>query len=426
MTRSLPQPPEPATPDSGGLVERVFAIAVLLVFTDGIIRLLVTEGRPSGVDLGEGSRAYQLAAAFTYFGTLLLVLSRPTRMMRLARTHWLLLLPVLLAITSATWSQEPTLSIRRGIALLATTAFAFYLTSRYSFRQFLRLLGFTFALVVLSSFVFGIGLRKYGVHSDIHAGDWRGIFVHKNRLGLMMVLGLTVFASLAIGERGLARTASLASAVGAGILLILSNSVLSAIVGAFVLFTLPVLLLQRQRRTGGWILGAWLGCAAAGVALALANAGAILPHIGRDPTFSGRTFLWAVSLDRWLDRPILGYGYRAFWIAGASASANAWKLLGWEPTSAHNSFLDILLELGIVGLIPFLMMLLRYAPFLFRSLRRGPFGVWYILATIALTSLSLGESVLLAQNSISWVMLVATFIYARQQSSDTLPPAAGA
>ena len=47
------------------------------------------------------------------------------------------------------------------------------------------------------------------------------------------------------------------------------------------------------------------------------------------------------------DSPILGVGYGSFWIGNTH---NLWDGHFWKPAQGHNGYIDVYLELGIVGL----------------------------------------------------------------------------
>jgi len=67
----------------------------------------------------------------------------------------------------------------------------------------------------------------------------------------------------------------------------------------------------------------------------------ITSSLGRDSTLTGRTEVWADVLPARGQQPLLGYGLGSFW-------TDARRKLYDIPT-AHNGYLDILLELGEVG-----------------------------------------------------------------------------
>lgn len=62
-------------------------------------------------------------------------------------------------------------------------------------------------------------------------------------------------------------------------------------------------------------------------------------------TLTGRTALWATSLDLWLERPVLGYGQDAW--------SESWRAqYGYTfAGQAHNQFVQALVQTGLVGLL---------------------------------------------------------------------------
>jgi len=77
---------------------------------------------------------------------------------------------------------------------------------------------------------------------------------------------------------------------------------------------------------------------------------AIAPLIGRDAQLTGRVDLWLILPSYIAERPWLGYGFGAFWVADSANVSLIWNAVGWTPPHAHDGWLDALLELGVVGL----------------------------------------------------------------------------
>jgi O-antigen ligase len=79
---------------------------------------------------------------------------------------------------------------------------------------------------------------------------------------------------------------------------------------------------------------------------------------GNSPeTLTGRIPLWNFLISNYLDaRPLLGYGFQGFWspehILRVSASQD------WLIMHAHSGYLNLVLELGYVGLVLFSVVLL--------------------------------------------------------------------
>jgi len=68
---------------------------------------------------------------------------------------------------------------------------------------------------------------------------------------------------------------------------------------------------------------------------------------GRDATIAGRAELWS-DLLALRTNPIFGVGFESFWLGERlkTISESRW----WHPTEAHNGYLEIYLDLGVVGL----------------------------------------------------------------------------
>jgi O-antigen ligase len=79
--------------------------------------------------------------------------------------------------------------------------------------------------------------------------------------------------------------------------------------------------------------------------------GAIAPLVGRDAQLTGRVELWLILPSYIAERPWLGYSFGAFWVADSTNVSLIWDAIGWTPPHAHDGWLDLLLELGVVGLV---------------------------------------------------------------------------
>jgi O-antigen ligase len=102
--------------------------------------------------------------------------------------------------------------------------------------------------------------------------------------------------------------------------------------------------------------------------------------LGRDPTLTGRTEIWKDLLIfdyNW----ILGTGYESFWLG--ERLIQVWTEAGYI-TQAHNGYLEIYLNLGIVGLFILVGMLISSYRRICRSFTHSP-----VLAPLVLASWTL-------------------------------------
>ena len=85
-------------------------------------------------------------------------------------------------------------------------------------------------------------------------------------------------------------------------------------------------------------------------------------------------------------RPLLGYGFYAFWLGMKGESARLIVGTHWVFGYAHNGFLEIWLQLGLVGVVVFFITLFQAIKNAWFCLRRGcPPGVQWYIGIIALT-----------------------------------------
>ncbi len=416
------------------VLEKSFVVFALLLFMGAVLPLfrqptlpgLVASGGPEGRDLFS-----QMLFLCVYVVTFVLVVTRWKKLVRVLTSDKLLLLLVSLALVSLFWSAAPGLTLQRGVALLGTTLFGAYLATRYTLNQQLRLLAWGLGLAAIFSVIFALVLPYYGISSGAQtvgelptertARAWRGVFSTNNVLGRLMVLGAVVFLLTV-----LQRKRQLLAWAGFGlcsVLILLANSATALMILLTLLALLPLYTALRWRRNffvPMLIFTTLLGGSVA--SLIISNPEALLDVLGRDITLTGRTELWKASLEMIWQRPFLGYGYNAFWLGWEGGSSYVWLITGYEMPHAHNGFLDLWLDLGLLGVSIFALWLvsnLVRGVGLIRA-SRGLEGTWPLLYLTFITFYNLTESAILSRNSIFWVLFVAIALSLRFPRSSTL------
>ena len=105
---------------------------------------------------------------------------------------------------------------------------------------------------------------------------------------------------------------------------------------------------------------------------------------GHSETFWGRIDFWHVVIGM-AGSPIVGAGYDSFFLG--DRMEKLWKMYYWHPTEAHNGYLGIFLDLGIVGVI--MLLLAQYKGFETNVLKALKENNWYgrVLLTFFVSSL---------------------------------------
>lgn len=125
--------------------------------------------------------------------------------------------------------------------------------------------------------------------------------------------------------------------------------------------------------------------------------GGVAGAVGRDPTLTDRTKIWAVLLAMHTN-PLLGTGYESFWLGPRLLWV--WQSPAGHVNEAHNGYLQVYLNLGLVGLV----LLLAFLIASYRTICKrgktlsglGSLGValWIILAFYNTSEAAFGGGVL--------------------------------
>lgn len=288
-------------------------------------------------------------------------LVRRERILRTMLPRLFLFLAPAVALFSVVWSEAPKETFKYAIEFGLTVLAGLLLSSARSQAAVLKGLTLAFLAYVGTAVAFG-GSVAIGVGAGGYA--FSGLSASKNLLGDIASSGLIISVStlmLAVRYRqpGWAMIAALAvlldvyavaAARSAGALLGLG-------IGACALLALAPLL-----GVGKWVR-AWLTGA---VALCIIAAGLsyrwltqTMIEVGaqvfdKDPTLTGRTYLWYRAADLIQEKPVLGRGYQAFWLQGNMDAEGLWRYFGIDERGGftfHNTAVELLVTLGWVGLI---------------------------------------------------------------------------
>jgi exopolysaccharide production protein ExoQ len=312
-----------------------------------------------------------------------------------------------LAILSAGWSDDAFFTGRRAIVLLLTTLFAVYLGSRFTAEDHLNFFGWLLVFSVVGSIVVIILAPQFGISHDLHEGALKGVFSHKNLLGRQMVFGIL---TLVIGRPTRIPKWLLRGTLFAAILLLIFSSSAGALITlAIVLGFCFLLNLPRKRYKSKAPL--WIGLIPILLLLTVLvvfNADIVLGPLGRDTSLTGRVPLWFAIGQSIGQQPLLGHGYALFWVH-TSGSLLAVVATGWNALSSQNGYLDLCLDLGLVGLALFLTYLISAMRLGAKQLNTesGLRSKWPIAFFLFFTLQNFHESDLLRLGTFLWVPFVA-------------------
>lgn len=257
---------------------------------------------------------------------------------------------------STAFSIEPAVSARRLISLfILFGGVVSVLVLARDARQFAGVLGGCVLAVLVLCYLGLVLVPDRAMHTALdviepeHAGSWRGVYAHKNGAGAAM--GMFLFIGLFWAGMG-QRLLGWSVVALAGLFLAFTFSKTSLAMTPAVLGLTWACTLARSRHWHRLVL---LGPLALLLAMTVGSVmvpaiGSLIASLMSDPTYTGRTEIWAFALDNIAKRPITGFGYGAFWESvyyGGGADATTWVN---RATDAHDGYLNTALESGLPGL----------------------------------------------------------------------------
>jgi O-antigen ligase len=285
------------------------------------------------------------------------------------RINALVLLPlvmlILWAVLSASWSPDPAISFKRVVALLCGVMLAAGLVRQYEMETIAEMALLNGVVVALVGVVVELVLsRTYATNEEYRfAGT-----IHPNHQGAYAAVML--LSSMYLGwvkhDRRFWFFALFAIAV---LFATKSRTALAAVIAGAVVF---IALVWKPRQKVTIFLVAF--CVVT-TTIMLDIAGAfsnleqtvLLDRQNADPTtLTGRTVIWEFAFDKIRDdstRMLTGFGFGGFWTKDMVAELDS--RAHFKLAEGHNAFLDLLLECGVVGLFFYLWALFASSVALF-------------------------------------------------------------
>src|ERR1051325_5905584 len=278
----------------------------------------------------------------------------------LRRHKWLVALLAYMFV-STFWSEITLIAMRRWMRELIVFFMALLLVSEASPRRALESLLRRCAYVLLPFSVVLIKYypllgRQYARYSGMEM--WTGATGHKNELGRLCMITILFFLWSFYRRWRKSSTngdyshvwiwADISVIIIAVYLLFGANSSTSKatlVVGVTILLVLRLFrkLKFTLPQVGVLALVVFvIGFGALAPFLGGSNVAVFSSSLGRDSTLTGRTDVWAAVLPAMRQQPLFGHGFGSFW-------TDARREL-YEIPTAHNGYLDVMLELGLVGL----------------------------------------------------------------------------
>ena len=370
----------------------------------------VGPGVPSIEKAMEGNPTSRMIFIVLIAAAVVVLFKRRAALLTFVRANRGILILYAYMLLSVAWSIYPGISFRRYIKMIGFLLMAILVASEedhhkaleHVFRRYI-------AVCLMLSFFFIRTNRSIGYMISVHGDHFMaGIANHKNDLGILCVYSLIFLLMRAIRlwpsinyldmalflvnayllTRAHSMTAYILAFLGVALLLALkiagSFRRVAILVMILVIVTLPILMITMNS-PGSTISGAFYS------------------STGKDATLTGRIPLWKDLIRLGKKDILLGSGYESYWIKYYKEIWAKWTFL---PISAHNGFVEVLLNLGLIGLVIMIYVISRSLSHLITqdSLSR-PLGHWNLTVLTLFIISNLTESWLICM-SLGWYLFL--------------------
>jgi len=257
---------------------------------------------------------------------------------------------------SAFWSDYPLTTLYHGIELLTLALSATIMMRIVPVKTFIK--GLLLGIVITLGITLASG--NYTVDYLSKVSSLTGFFGSKNEVGFFAEIGIYL-SLLMLGytnffEKLIFSFIPLIMCAACLYLSKSATSVASMIMLLGMSGTTYIIMRMPQQLRGLAIAGVFLSLITGGLIIAAGHFDifdATLNALGKNPTLTGRTYLWSEGLRNGMERPMLGYGYTAFWIPGRPEAEEYWSeffIPGKTGFHFHNLFIQTFVDVGLVGL----------------------------------------------------------------------------
>ena len=252
-------------------------------------------------------------------------------------------------------------------------------------------------------------------------GKIQGLPGNSALLGFLALLGLIVFGvQLASSRRRRALGAFWMLVAAVCVYLTRSATITIAIVAVVVVvLAVAAFRFASNGRTRAVLYGVLAVVVAALVVAGTAFRSQLLALMGKGDTLTGRTDIWASVTELAQQRPVFGWGWVSYWAPWVEPFDDLAFEGGVHQYQAHNAWLDLWLQIGIVGVVVFAALFVSSVvrSWFFATDRpqfepdtQRPFSAVSILPLLILTALavqSLVESRLIIEYGLVLLVVIA-------------------
>lgn len=306
-----------------------------------------------------------IAIIYIMFG---LMATRKLSIIKVIRDKKVIMFLNILILFSNTFSITQPQTLELSIKFISVTIFSIFLCVIYKEDKFISVLSKYFILSILASLALIIVFPNKGMMLDDRFLAAQGIYGHKNILGRYMVISFFVLLNMSKRVKSKRKKIFyIIFSILSVFLIFISKSTTSIL---YLLGLTPLYLIIERKISliniinkaivvVGGLLGFFVYFSAKPEYYEFFSNISIGD---RNLALTGRNVIWNFSLEKIAESHYIGYGFDAVWSNNDIINSFLFKY-GFTVPHAHNGYLDTALQLGILGLVFMIIILINLLRF---------------------------------------------------------------
>lgn len=313
--------------------------------------------------LEKGNVTDQLFLSTLFLIATIILIKRKKLVINVLRENKIWFLLILYCMVSIIWSESTFISLKRFVKdLNAFLMVLIILTENNPYESFKAIVRRNIYLLIPLSIAF---CKYYPAIGRYQTSSWNyiytGVTTHKNQLGVLclitiLVLFIEIWPHLKNQHAKINRNLFLVYLLYIGLTVYLMSFAESMTSNISLLIGISIFIYKFLKKHLTHIIILISIFYLTGIDEFLINnlKTVFLGFVQRDITLSGRIDLWEAVLETQFN-PIVGTGYSAFWIGDRMRELI--ERFIFVPKQAHNGYIEVYINLGIIGLSIFLVAL---------------------------------------------------------------------
>ena len=316
-------------------------------------------------------------------------------------------------LLSTLWSAYPTVTFKRWIQIVgpALVILSLFFCSKDDTNLLKQFRAILYLYIPLSYFAIIFIPQATAPGYDYAA--WAGFAYGKNQLGQVSLISAIIwFYSFSITKTKV-RYLHFFYGILSVVLLIGSHSATAIVAGMLVVLIAIVSLIRKELdkvQVGSIGIPLLIIMTLLSIAIIMVIDSSffniIFDMLGRDSSFSDRTSLWTSIWTIAKTHILFGGGYAAFWVLDNPEVLYLYNEFVWLPVQAHMGYLDLINEIGIIGVVLFVLMLLNYFAHLIYHKKASLWTLFIVLTLV----INMQESTLFRLNSLTGIMFTMAYL----------------